>query len=233
MNNTFVSCLVGFFLVASRISGVAADWPQWRGPQRNGLSQETGLLKQWAKDGPKLLWGVKEIGSGYSTPAVVGERLYLLSNAGMESESVQALSTMDGQRIWVSPLGKVGTNIPQMNFSAARSTPTVEGAFLYALGSDGDLACLEVGNGKVRWQKNLKTNFGGKPGDWAYAESPLVDGDAVVVEEGVVDVEEEHRPVGGARLGHAVMLTADELGSQVSAVDESAEPGPSRCGNGR
>src|SRR5688572_17382451 len=70
----------------------AKDWPQWRGPNRDGISQETGLLKEWPKDGPKLLWQQKEIGSGYSTPAVVGDRLYLCSNQGMDDEFVQALS---------------------------------------------------------------------------------------------------------------------------------------------
>ncbi len=69
----------------------AADWPQWRGPQRNGISAETGLLAEWPKEGPRLVWQVKDIGSGYSTPAVVGDRLYLLSNQGMDNEFVQAL----------------------------------------------------------------------------------------------------------------------------------------------
>src|SRR4051794_7164591 len=77
----------------------AADWPQWRGPQRNGISEETGLLKQWPKDGPKLLWQLHEIGVGYSTPAVVGKQLYLLSNTGDEDEFVQALSVEDGKQI--------------------------------------------------------------------------------------------------------------------------------------
>src|SRR5688572_27041660 len=57
-----------------------ADWPQWRGPQRSGISNETGLFKEWPKEGPKLIWQIKDIGEGYSTPAVVGTRIYLLSN---------------------------------------------------------------------------------------------------------------------------------------------------------
>src|SRR5580698_3754826 len=69
---------------------VAADWPQWRGPQRDGISQETGLLKEWPKDGPKLLWELKDAGSGYSTPAVVGDRIYLLGNKGTDDEFVSA-----------------------------------------------------------------------------------------------------------------------------------------------
>jgi outer membrane protein assembly factor BamB len=165
----------------------AADWPQWRGPQRDGTSAETGLLKEWPKDGPKLLWQASDIGFGYSTPAVVGDRLYLMSNKGGDDEFVQALNVADGKQAWAARVGKVGPNTPAMNYPGARSTPTVDGEVLYALGSDGDLACLETATGKVRWQKNLRTDFGGRPGRWAYAESPLVDGDRVVCTPGGAD----------------------------------------------
>jgi hypothetical protein len=75
-----------------------SDWPQWRGPERNGISKETGLLKQWPAGGPKLLWQLNDIGDGYSGPSVVGTRLYLMSNRGMDNEFVQALSAQDGPR---------------------------------------------------------------------------------------------------------------------------------------
>jgi len=167
-------------VLLTTLSVGAGDWPQWRGPQRNGISRETGLLKEWPPNGPKLLWKVTDAGSGYSTPAVVGDRLYLLGNEGLNNEFVEALAVKDGKRVWSTPLGKVGEPNQQPRFPAARSTPTVEGEFLYALGSDGDLGCLEIGTGKVRWKKNLRTDFGGKPGKWAYSESPLIDGDALV-----------------------------------------------------
>ncbi|MGC1276514.1 MAG: PQQ-binding-like beta-propeller repeat protein [Planctomycetaceae bacterium] len=163
-------------------SAVAEDWPQWRGPDRNGVSQETGLLKQWPDDGPKLVWQSTEVGGGYSTPAVVGERIYLMGDDG-KSESVMALSTTDGKQVWSQPIGKVGPN-EGPKYPGSRSTPTVDGKLLYALGSDGDLACLETETGKVVWSKNLRSDFGGKPGNWAYSESPLVDGDRVVVTPG-------------------------------------------------
>jgi outer membrane protein assembly factor BamB len=163
---------------------LANDWPQWRGPQRNGISQETGLLKEWPKDGPKLQWKVTDIGSGYSTPSVVGEQLYVLANEGLENEFVEALDVKDGKRIWSTKLGRVGRPKQDPNFPAARSTPTVDGGVLYVLGSDGDLACVEVGNGKVRWHKNLREDFGGQCGEWAYAESPLIDGDTLVCTPG-------------------------------------------------
>src|SRR6266404_97254 len=171
-------------LIVAAVSADANDWPQWRGPQRNGVSQETGLLKEWPKDGPKLNWKVTDTGNGYSTPAVVGDQLYLLGNEGLENEFAEALAVKDGKRIWSTRLGKVGNPGQKPSFPAARSTPTAEQGVLYCLGSDGDLACVEASDGKVRWQKNLRTEFGGKPGEWAYSESPLVDGDAVVCTPG-------------------------------------------------
>src|SRR5688572_3717549 len=92
------------------LAAAAADWPQWRGPQRDGTSREAGLLKEWPKGGPKLLWQLDDIGFGYSTPAVVGERLYLLSNKGTDDEFVQALEVKDGKQAWSTRLGKVGPN---------------------------------------------------------------------------------------------------------------------------
>jgi len=81
------------YVTGSNATTDASDWPQWRGPQRNGISTETGLLKQWPAAGPKLLWQVNDIGDGFSTPSVVGTRMYLMSNRGMENEFVQSLST--------------------------------------------------------------------------------------------------------------------------------------------
>lgn len=178
------------FLALSLFTAVrspARDWPQWRGPERNGISQETGLLQEWPKEGPNLLWKVTDCGSGYSTPSVVGDRIYLLGNDGTENEFVAALSTADGKRIWTTRVGNVGNPKQNPSFPAARSTPTVDGEMLYALGSDGDLACLETATGKVRWSKNLRKDFGGQSGEWAYSESPLVDGQTVVITPGGSD----------------------------------------------
>ena len=90
-------------LVGLAVTGLqAADFPQWRGPLRDGHAPETRLLQEWPKDGPKLLWQVQDVGAGYSTPSVVGDRIYLLGNEGAE-ESVLALSEKDGSRAWVIP----------------------------------------------------------------------------------------------------------------------------------
>ena len=168
---------------SASIGNSSSDWPQWRGPKRDGISQETGLLRQWPADGPKLLWQANDIGDGYSTPSVVGSRIYVMSNRGFENEFVQALSTQDGKPVWTTRVGNVGSGNDFL-YGKARSTPTVDGESIYALGSDGDLACLETATGKIRWQKSIRKEFGGTPGVWAYAESPLVDGDVVVVTPG-------------------------------------------------
>ncbi len=173
-------------LCSFALAVAADDWPQWRGPQRTGISKETGLLKEWPADGPKLLWQAKDIGEGYSTPSVVGGRLYLISNRGMDNEFVQARGVKDGEPVWSTTIGKVGPN-QKVNYPGSRSTPTVDGEVLYALGSDGDLACLKIADGSKVWHKNLRSEFGGEPGFWAYSESPLIDGNALVCTPGGKD----------------------------------------------
>jgi outer membrane protein assembly factor BamB len=173
-------------VVAAACSGAfvqAADWPQWRGPNRDGISSEKGLLQQWPAGGPKLVWQVNDLGSGYSTPAVVGDRIYVMGNKGMESEYAQARSVKDGKLIWSTEIGRVGVNRgPQ--YPAARSTPTVDGDHIFTLGSNGDMACLDAKTGAIVWKKSLVEDFNGTPGNWAYAESPLVDGDKVICTPG-------------------------------------------------
>ncbi|MDZ4778652.1 MAG: PQQ-binding-like beta-propeller repeat protein [Planctomycetia bacterium] len=161
----------------------ADDWPQWRGPHRDAISAETGLLQAWPAEGPKLVWQVNDVGAGYSTPAVVGDRLYVMGNEGTDNEFVQARSVADGSVVWTVTIGKVGPNRgPQ--YPGSRSTPTVDGDMLYVLGSDGDLTCLETASGSEVWKQQLRADFGGMPGQWAYSESPLVDGDTLICTPG-------------------------------------------------
>jgi len=162
----------------------SADWPQWRGPDRDGISDETGLLQRWPQSGPKLIWQVHDLGDGYGAPSIADGTIFAVVNSGLEQESVVALDAKDGSPRWSTPIGKVGNPDQRPNYPAARSTPTVVGDSVYALGSDGDLACLETDTGKIRWQRNLRSDFGGKPGVWAYAESPLVDDDLLIATPG-------------------------------------------------
>jgi outer membrane protein assembly factor BamB len=183
--NRLFAILAIFALMLS--TSLAADWPQWRGPNRNGISEEKGLQRAWSSAGPKLLWQISTAGSGYSTPAVVGQWIYLLGNSGDDDEFVKALDASNGQEIWSTRIGKVGKPDQKPPYPGARSTPTVDGDALYVLGSDGDLACLAVKDGKIRWSKNVIKDFDGASGVWAYSESPLVDGNTVVCTPGGAD----------------------------------------------
>ncbi len=163
------------------LPSLAADWPQWRGPDRSGISKDTGLLKEWPRDGPPLRWKATDIGTGYSSPAVVGGRVYLQTTRNNE-ELALALDEKTGTQVWSTAVGKVGRNEgPQ--YPGTRATPTVDGDRLYCLASDGELNCLDI-EGKVLWHKNLARDLAGKVGNWAYSESVLIDGDKVVCTPG-------------------------------------------------
>jgi outer membrane protein assembly factor BamB len=177
-------CLTLFAVVwfAAAVAVHADDWPQWRGVHRDGISKETGLLKTWPKDGPKLAWKNPDVVGGYSTPSIVGDRVYLMGDKDKE-EYLIALDAKDGKEQWRTKIGKVGVN-KGMQYPGARSTPTVDGDRVYVLASDGDLACVEPIKGEIKWKKNLQSDLAGKVGNWAYAESPLVDGEVVVCTPG-------------------------------------------------
>jgi outer membrane protein assembly factor BamB len=151
-----------------------ADWPQWRGPDRTGLSKETGLLKSWPDEGPKQVWKITGLGDGYSTPSISGGRIYLLGTKGKD-EYMICLDEKNGERVWDLKIGqKTG------GFAAPKSTPTIDDSLAYAVSSDGNLVCVEIGKGTIKWEKSYRKEFGGKAGGWAYTESPLIDGDLVI-----------------------------------------------------
>jgi outer membrane protein assembly factor BamB len=159
----------------------AYDWPQWQGADRSAVSKETGLLSEWPTEGPKLLWSVKTLGGGYSTPSIAAGRIFGMG-ARENDEGVWALSDVDGKELWWTRIASKGKGgYPE----GPRCTPTVDGDVLYALGMSGDLVCLKVATGEMVWQKNLQSKeFEGRVGGWKYSESPLVDGDRLLVTPG-------------------------------------------------
>lgn len=162
----------------AQLKAMPGEWPGWRGPDRNSLSTETGLLKQWPKAGPTLFWKATGLGDGFSTPSLAAGMVFLLGTEGKQ-EFVIALDASDGKRRWATPIGQMAGGHP-----GPRCTPTIDGKLLYAISSDGKLACMETANGTVRWKKDLKADFAGRWGSWAYAESPLIDGDVLVCTPG-------------------------------------------------
>jgi outer membrane protein assembly factor BamB len=165
--------------VAAGITLRAADWPQWQGPDRTGMSKETGLLKQWPANGPSVVWSSPNLGNGYGSVSVAGERIYLQGMSGGKS-MVFALNRADGKGVWSKALGSAETNDQG---PGPRGTPTVDGDRLYVLTENGDLACLKT-DGTAVWQRNILKDFGGRQLRWLISESPLVDGANVIVSPG-------------------------------------------------
>jgi outer membrane protein assembly factor BamB len=153
----------------------AAEWPQFRGPKRDGLSTDKGLLTEWSEKGPPLVWKATGLGQGFSSISLVDGRIFTMGDKDGASH-VFAVSAKDGSVLWTSEkLGKAGGN-----YAGTRCTPTVDGDLVYALGQFGDLVCLEAASGKERWRKNLKNDFKGTDARWNYCESVLIDGDKLV-----------------------------------------------------
>ncbi|HEU4712065.1 MAG TPA: PQQ-binding-like beta-propeller repeat protein [Pyrinomonadaceae bacterium] len=175
--------LVVVFLIAVAVSAPAqsnATWPQWRGPNRDGVSKETGLLKQWPAEGPALVWKAAGAGSGYSSFSIANGRLYTMGLRG-DREFVIAFDVATGKQAWATPHGGKFEND---RGNGPRGTPTVDGDRVYALGGNGDLSALEARTGKLIWSKNVLKEFGGSQIRWGISESPLVVGNKVLVNAG-------------------------------------------------
>ena len=166
--------------VALGAQSKALDWPQWRGPERNGISKETGLLKEWPRSGPPMAWSAAMLGAGYGSVAVAGDHVWVQGMRNRQSV-VTSLNRADGKVTWVRIIGSAGEND---RGSGPRGTPSVDGDRLYALTENGDLACLRVADGTVVWQRNILKDFGAQNIGWLISESPLVDGNLVIVTPG-------------------------------------------------
>ena len=157
------------------------EWPQWRGPNRDAVAQESGLLESWPEAGPPLAWKASGLGGGFSSLAISGGRIYTLGDL-QGSQQVVAMNLADRKIAWTARVGPVWED----EYGGPRSTPAVDGDRVYAIGSDGDLVCLQAATGKEVWRKNLARDFGGQVMSmWKWAESPLVDGDRLIVTPGV------------------------------------------------
>jgi outer membrane protein assembly factor BamB len=161
---------------------VASDWPQWRGVNRDGISADTGLLKEWPKNGPPLVWKASGLGAGFSGVAVVQQRVFTMGDKG-EANYLLALNGKGGGTLWSAQLGKAGA--PGWGgFAGPRATPSVDGELVFALGQYGEVLCANASDGREIWRKHLTTDFDGPLPEWGFAESPLVDGDRVVFTPG-------------------------------------------------
>jgi len=168
---------------AASLAAIAGDWPQWRGPNRDGVSKETGLLQQWPDGGPKLLWNSKQVNSGrgvgvgFSSVAIADGRIFTMGDRQGKG-FVIALHADTGKELWATAISPADGDGP-------RCTPTVDGDRVYALSRQGDLACLSAAKSKVLWRVSYQRQLGGQMmSGWHYSESPLVDGDKLICTPG-------------------------------------------------
>jgi outer membrane protein assembly factor BamB len=173
---------VVLIILACFISAYAADrdWPQWHGPDRTNASSETGLLKTWPQEGPPKIWSITDLGQGYGTVAIQGNRIYVQGTQDKKS-IVFCLNRADGKTVWTQPLGP---SVDQDKGNGPRGTPTVEGNRLYALSENGDLTCINTQDGSIVWAFNILEKFKGSNPKWHISESPLIDGNKLIVTPG-------------------------------------------------
>jgi len=161
-------------LGATAAAGFARDWPQWRGPARDGISSETGLLAAWPEAGPTLIWQAEGFGKGMASVALSGGKLYTLGLLKGKTHLICA-SAADGKVAWTAEIGPGNPNC----------TPTIADGRVYSLGREGDFVCSDAETGRELWRRGFAADFGGQMmSGWGYSESPLVDGDRVICTPG-------------------------------------------------
>lgn len=208
--------LVLLLLVGSLAAG---DWPQWRGPDRSNISKETGLLKEWPKDGPPLAWKFVGLGDGVAPVAVANGRVITTGYRDKE-EFCTALSEKDGKQLWSVKVGPALNELGVMRWLCQR-TPTVDGERIYVVTAGGEYVCLAADSGKELWRKHFQKDFDGKRSGWAYCDYPLVDGDRLLIAPGgeksaVVALDKKTGDTiwkcpleGGDTASHSVVVAAD------------------------
>lgn len=165
-------------------TAAADDWPRWLGPDRNGVSQERGLLQEWPQDGPPLAWKGTGLGKGMGGLAVSGGRIYATGDDAENTAWLYVFNESDGQLAWSAKIGPGGNPGNIFKPFGPRATPTVDGDRLYILSQTGDLVCFTIDEGKEVWRVDYVKDFGGIMPVWGFSESPLVDGDKLICTPG-------------------------------------------------
>lgn len=176
MKNVFLIIVLGIVSIT-----FSADWPQFRGPNRDGISPETGLLQSWPADGPTKIWSIDGIGTGWGSAAIANNTIYIVGDID-GIETVSALD-MTGKTKWTAAV----SNRWDKSFPEARTTPTINGKNLYVNTGLGNVACLDAASGKINWQVQTVEKFGGEYHSWGIAESPLIVDNMVIATPGGED----------------------------------------------
>jgi outer membrane protein assembly factor BamB len=172
--------LAAALLIAA--TAAASDWPQWRGPNRDDVSTETGLLKRWPEGGPPLAWTAKNLGLGWGTPSVAEGKIFGIGTRDGK-DGVWALNEADGKELWFTPFADPATGLGKQTNGPA-STPTFHQGKLYTVSHNGTVVCMDAASGKPVWKKSYVSDFGGKVPSWGYNDSVLVDGNKVICAPG-------------------------------------------------
>jgi outer membrane protein assembly factor BamB len=178
---------LAFIFSLTAVVSNAADWPQWQGPDRNAVSKESGLLKEWTKEGPPLAWKATGVGKGMGGIAVSKGRIYTTGDDAQQTAWLYALNESDGKAAWSAKIGPGGNPGNVFKPFGPRATPAVDGDRLYILSQKGDLVCFTTDEGKEVWRINYIKDLGGIMPVWGFAESPLVDGDRLICTPGAAD----------------------------------------------
>ncbi len=177
---TAVLTLVGAMTASGALAAMAADWPGWRGVNRDGRSPDTALLAAWPASGPPVIFRARGLGAGLSSVAISGNRIFTMGDRD-GSQYVLGLALADGKVLWSTRVGGAHAD----EYGGPRATPAVSGDLVYTVGTDGDVVAVEAATGKERWRRSLPRDFGGvMMSIWKFAESPLVDGDRLIVTPG-------------------------------------------------
>ncbi len=178
----FRTIIVTILAVGLCRHSLAADWPSFRGPNRDGICTETGLLRQWPEEGPTLLWRSEQVGEGFAGMSVHGALLYTMGNHNGVEYVICVDTANQGRPMWGFPIGPVRHN--GGGYAGPRCTPSIYRDRIYALGLVGDLVCLDAMNGQLKWRCSLPAEYAGTVPKWGYSESPLVDGQWVLCTPG-------------------------------------------------
>lgn len=181
--NTTKYWLLTFYFISVYTVGFGADWPQFRGLNRDGKSPETGLLKRWPDKDFKPFWTVKGLGIGYSGPAVANHTVYVTGMDKKTHEGTLFAFDLEGKPKWQIPYGTEW----HTRYPGTRSTPTVEGNSIYLLTGMGNLLCFNTESGKIQWARNIAKEFGGKPPACGFAEGLLIYNEKLICTPGGKD----------------------------------------------
>ncbi len=169
--------LVGVMaLCVFSLSAVRSDWPNFLGPNRDGISPETGINKNWKAKEPKILWKTPMGDNGYAGPSVAGGKVFIIDHKGSD-DIVRAIDLQTGQDVWTFSY----PDMSRHNYGFSHATPTVDGGHVYTMSGLGKLHCLTAADGKKVWVRDIVRELGGKVPEWQVAASPVIDGDRIIV----------------------------------------------------